>query len=324
MTGSHYLSPTLEHWSGRKENQPNCYFHEVVRPLLLADFPPEEKGAALIGFAVEEGVLRNGGRTGAKVGPDALRKVLGKMALPHQGVPPLYDVGTVTCDNQDLEGSQQKLAEIVAKLHAGGFSSFVIGGGHEVAFAHYQGLFKAYPKKKIGILQLDAHFDMRPLKDQKGTSGTSFAQIADYAGAHGGSFDHLVVGIQPYGNNRLLFERAAKQKSRWIFADDLKIAPAMIQKLVEDNDIVYVSLCLDVVASAFAPGVSAPQSLGLLPKEIYSLLENIFENPKTVAFDIAELSPPNDVGSITAHLAASFAALWFNKKMVKAILGKDL
>ena len=324
MSDNHYLSPTLEHWSGRKESQPNCYFHEVIRPLSIADLPPEEKGAALIGFAVEEGVRRNGGRTGAKVGPDALRKVLGKMALPHQDVSLLYDVGTVTCEDQDLEGSQQKLAQIVAKLQASGFSSFVIGGGHEVAFAHYQGLFKAYPKKRIGILQLDAHFDMRPLKDQKGTSGTSFAQIADYASEHGGSIDHLVVGIQPYGNNRLLFERAVQQKSRWILADDLKTVPGMIQKLIEDNEIIYVSLCLDVIASAFAPGVSAPQSLGILPKEIYSLLEKVFESPKTVAFDIAELSPPNDVGSITAHLAASFAALWFNKKWFRNSLRNNL
>lgn len=310
-----YLPPQHHPWTGRQEAEPYCYVHERVALLNLQDpHTPTEGSRALLGFAVDEGIARNGGRVGAKEGPLAFRKALAKLALPQEIETPIYDAGDITCREGDLEASREALSKAVKTLHERHVYPLLIGGGHEIAFPHYLGLFQAYPGTKIGILQLDAHFDMRPLKEGKGTSGTSFGEIADHAALHRCRFDHLVVGIQPLANNRLLFARAEKEKSRWVAASEIDEAAPLVNQLILRNDLVYVSLCLDVLAAPFALGVSAPQSLGLFPQQVQSLLEIAFQSPKTVAFDIAELSPPHDVGQMTAQLAAHFAMQWFQRK----------
>ena len=59
------------------------------------------------------------------------------------------------------------------------FDVIVIGGGHETAWGHFQGL--AHPNKDIAILNFDAHFDLRPLiNGQLGSSGTPFRQIHNF------------------------------------------------------------------------------------------------------------------------------------------------
>ncbi len=70
--------------------------------------------------------------------------------------------------------------------------SIVLGGGHEVTFAHYSGIKKAFPNQKIGIINLDAHFDNREPENGVGaSSGTGFWQIAQEGEIHS-----LHIGIQ--------------------------------------------------------------------------------------------------------------------------------
>ena len=59
---------------------------------------------------------------------------------------------------------------------------------------------------------------------------------------------------------------------------------------------------------AYAPGVSAPQPLGLLPADLVPLLRWLSSHPKNAGFDIAELCPRYDRGSLTAKLAAQLLA----------------
>ncbi|MGR5308378.1 arginase family protein, partial [Vibrio mediterranei] len=64
----------------------------------------------------------------------------------------LKDFGNITCGNGNLEHSQQQLAEKVAVVLKKDAKSVVLGGGHEVTFAHYSGIRKAFPDKRIGII----------------------------------------------------------------------------------------------------------------------------------------------------------------------------
>ena len=79
-----------------------------------------------------------------------------------------------------------------------------------------------------------------------------------------------------------------------------------IQDFIEKQDVVIVTLCMDVVSASAAPGVSAPSVFGLSPQLVRKLLRYIMQFHKVISFDICEVNPTVDEGERTAKLAANF------------------
>ncbi|MEI2420002.1 arginase family protein, partial [Arthrospira platensis SPKY2] len=121
-------------WQGRvdhEETGTSTRWHQHVLPF----DPSSAGGMALIGFAVDTGVQRNGGRAGAAAGPTALRGALA--SLPVLGEPALWDAGDVSCAGEaleagTLEAAQDALAGRIASVIGQGCLPLVLGGGHEV------------------------------------------------------------------------------------------------------------------------------------------------------------------------------------------------
>lgn len=262
-----------------------------------------------MGFCCDEGVKRNLGRVGAAEGPQALRKALANLPLHFQEHEFIYDIGDIVCHDQDLEKAQHALRELVANLLTKNYKPIIIGGGHEIAWGHYQGIDKVHADQTIGIINFDAHFDLRnnPEPD-KGSSGTPFRQIAEYRQAHDLDFDYLCLGIQQTGNTRSLFRKAKELNVNYVLAEDIHQKRAdcesIIQKCLNKHDLIYLTICLDVFNNNVAPGVSAPQPLGLTPLQVIPLLKQIVQSNKVISFDIAELNPKYDQDDRTAQLAA--------------------
>jgi formiminoglutamase len=80
--------------------------------------------------------------------------------------------------------------------------------------------------------------------------------------------------------------------------------------MLERHERIYLSICLDVFASAYAPGVSAPQPFGITPIQALPILRRLAESGKVIALDIVELAPNYDPSGITAKLAASLLNEW--------------
>lgn len=309
----HYLPPDTSLWQGRTDAPEKSCFFQVIQLLdLTKDLTLTNTLSpfAIIGFRCDEGVRRNKGRTGAAEGPQVIRAALAKLPVQKQTFQ-CYDAGDIVCRDGDLEAAQAALGEVIALLLKQGIKPIALGGGHEIAWGHYQGLAKAYPHKNIGIINFDAHFDMRPLlADDKGSSGTPFLQIAEAHRTNHRRFDYNCVGIQHAGNTRQLFETAKHYNTHILLADELHESQQMrsvdfIDRVIDQNDIIYATLCLDVFAAEAAPGVSAPQPLGVLPWHVIPLLRQLAASGKVISFDIAEMSPPYDIDYRTAKLAAT-------------------
>ncbi len=80
--------------------------------------------------------------------------------------------------------------------------------------------------------------------------------------------------------------------------------PPNLDLLLTRSEKIYLTICLDVFAFPFAPGVSAPQPLGIMPSQAFPILEQLFRSGKVISFDIAELNPKFDRDQMTAALAA--------------------
>lgn len=314
---SHYLPPEMKLWQGRADSPKNSCFFQIIQMLnLLEDSnlnisKTQQPIFALLGFCCDEGIHRNLGRRGAAIGPITIRPIIATLAIPDQGTIHCYDAGNIVCINHDLESAQHALAKVVNLLLSHKITPIVIGGGHETALGIYEGITQTFKQEKIGIINFDAHFDMRPIiGNEKGSSGTSFLQIAKLCETQKRNFHYTCIGIQPASNTAPLFNAAKEHGVHIVTAEELCLQnnrknAKPIAKSIAKNNKIYLSLCLDVFAQTYAPGVSAPQALGLTPWQVIPLLQKIARSKKAVCYDIAELSPPYDVDNRTAKLAAS-------------------
>lgn len=312
MTSSHYQAPIPALWQGRPDSLSNERFFQIIEFLDLSQKPlncPQDT-TVIIGFCCDEGVKRNLGQLGAKQGPNEIRKTLAKLPI-HRAIK-LLDVGNVCCDDSDLESAQTALAKIISHCHKQGLKTLILGGGHEIAWGHYQGLTTHYDK--LGIINFDAHFDLRPLSDNgQGSSGTPFNQIANYCHQKEKAFNYCCLGIQKIANTKSLFEKANTLHVNYLNSAQMNEQSfawqcAFLDDFLLNVDSIYLTICLDVFAECFAPGVSAPQATGITPWQALPLLKYIIQSQKVVSFDIAELSPPLDEKHKTARLAANLIA----------------
>lgn len=311
-----YLPPARESWQGRTDlPEASCYFQIVHMLNLLEPLPSltDKKAFALLGFRCDEGVRRNQGRTGAAEGPLSIRTQLAKLSIQRSDIV-IYDAGDIFCEDGQLESAQQSLAHAVALLLQNKIVPILIGGGHEIAWGHYLGIIDYFKNEQLGIINFDAHFDMRPLlKGGKATSGTPFLQIAMHQIEKQRDFSYLCMGIQHAANIPLLFDTAKKNKVEFVTAGEIYTGDCMrmsqmLDRTIRENDILYTTICLDVFAAPYAPGVSAPQPLGLTPWQVLPHIRKLARSKKVVSYDLAELSPQYDKDHRTAKLAANLIA----------------
>ncbi len=311
---SRYLPPDPTIWQGRVDMPADSCFYQHVQPLNLftQKLPKGEQLAfAIVGFKCDEGIQRDLGRTGAFEGPMAIRHRLAKLPIQKPAIQ-CYDVGNITCTDHDLESSQESLAEVIAQLLEQQIHPIVIGGGHEMAWGHYQGIARSYsPTTRLGIINFDAHFDLHPMQpSHRASATTAFYQIAEAHEIGKRHLDYNCIGIQHAGNIRQSFEIAKQFKVKMILADDLHQGLRekcfdFVDRVIDENEIIYLSLSLDVFSPAFAPGVSTIQPLGLDPWHVIPLIRQAASSGKVISYDIAEHVPRYDIDHRTAKLAAT-------------------
>ncbi|MCU7618260.1 formimidoylglutamase [Chryseobacterium sp. PBS4-4] len=300
-------------WQGRLDGE-ELLFHRLFQRVREAENHDLviTNDFVLHGFAVDEGVRRNKGRVGAKDAPDIIRKNMANFPVIMPDFS-MLDFGNITCEDGDLEKAQTTLAENVSQVLAKGAKSMVLGGGHEVTFAHYSGIRNAFPDKKIGIINIDAHFDNRRPEDGVGaSSGTGFWQIAQEENNH-----TLHIGIQRNSNTLKLFDTAHQLGMKYILADEIffENLPSVyerITELIESVDVLYLTICMDVFNASIAPGVSAAAYNGLFTDAAFMhFYKHILKSEKLVGLDVAEVNPQFDIQERTARLAASLVNEWF-------------
>ncbi|WP_240921863.1 formimidoylglutamase [Jeotgalicoccus sp. S0W5] len=277
-------------YSGRVDTEDlNERIHQQIQ-----DFNGQTKAPVIIGFSSEEGIKRNKGRLGAKEAPFKVREKLSSYAYNDT----LYDAGTIIGD-EDLEASQKSLAEKLAEIYEVSSRPIIIGGGHETLYGHYLGIRQIFDGK-LAILNFDAHFDLR---DERPSSGTMFHQIltAD------NDVDYYVLGLQKQGNTKTLYDTADRFNVNYYSIDDVRETAAAdtVFKQLRDYDTVIMTLCMDSVEAATAPGVSAMTPNGYTAIEIHNLIAKFSKLDNLKSFDISEVSPPLDENDRTSALAAS-------------------
>jgi formiminoglutamase len=268
--------------------------------------------AVLIGFPQDEGVLRNHGRTGAAEAPDEIRRWLYRLAPwdPETDVdlaqaPPL-DLGNLRIEGS-LEETQEALAEVVAEVLGRGAVPVVLGGGHETAYGHYLGYVAA--SRPVGIINIDAHLDVRPLLAGRGHSGSPFRQALEHPTAPLPGPRYVCLGAQPHATTRRHWAGARERGCVIRWCGELR--PSLAHHLAAERDRlaaagcqVHVSVDADAVRTADVPGVSAPNPAGLAGAEVLAAARLAGRSPQVSSLDLVEINPRQDRDGQSARWGA--------------------
>lgn len=308
-----YDPPKPGVWTGRASDPegPPQYLHEYITHHDLKEARvPEGVDCALVGYCCDEGVRRNQGRVGAVEGPLAIRQSMAKMAW-HQPFFNIADIGDLHCQEQQLEDVQEALAELVTPLIDAQVFPLVLGGGHDIAYGHAKGILESKKAngKKLGIVNLDAHFDLRK-PEPLAHSGSPFHQLLE---EYSGRLDYVVLGIQKAANPPELFQWAEKQGVRWTEMGSSsqqfsRESMALLHQWIKEVDLIYLTIDLDGFSSAYSPGVSAASPVGFDPFFALQVIEALGESGKLVGMDLAECNPTMDTAKQTILLAARLSA----------------
>lgn len=308
----------MEYWKGRIDSTTDYEafrWHQWVQPLNLNEERPAFEGKlgfAFIGFCSDQGVKRNKGRAGTALAPGFIRGQMSNLPCTFTQEVVLYDAGDIQCEEISMEEGQRLLGIAVERILALNLFPLVLGGGHETTFGHFQGQLADQSLRAempdIGIINFDAHFDLRPY-DKGRSSGSMFSQIADICYERGMEYHYLPLGIQQHSNTVQLFKIAKELGVEYILAREIHHTnySSILEKVdafMYACDSFYITICTDVFSSAFAPGVSATQSLGVDPEVVLPLIKHILRTRKVKGFDICEISPRFDQDNTTANLGA--------------------
>lgn len=301
-------------WTGRDDSSEQGDTRRLFQIVRTGDLEYGAADAVLLGFASDAGVRRNHGRTGAHCAPLAIRRMLA--GLPAHELPALWDAGDVVCEGDALEQAQAALGERVCQILDTGARLVVLGGGHEIAWGDFQGLHHHLQKRDdpgqsaVLIVNLDAHFDLRT--SRPGNSGTPFDQILEHCRRTQQATTYSVFGISRLGNTAGLFQHAKDLGVFYVEDTDMQERHlnerlADLDTLIAQADHIYLTIDIDCLPAAVAPGVSAPAAFGIPLTVVEAFVRRIKASGKLRLADMAEMNPEYDIDNHTARLAARLA-----------------
>ena len=261
--------------------------------------------AVLLGFPVDQGVVRNGGRPGAADAPDRLRQWLYRMTPDARRHGAFVDLLRHTVDLGDLSTDasltilQSHLGEILGAHLRERRVPITLGGGHETAYGHFLGYVEA--ERDVSILNWDAHADVRPLKDGQPHSGSPFRQALEHPS--GRCRQYTVAGLLPHSTAPAHLHFVEKHDGHYVWNEDLS-REAVNSLYDRASAPLMVTFDLDALDQTHAPGVSAPAAGGLSQETWLHAAYQAGRSPKVTSIDLVELNPNVDVDDRTARLAA--------------------
>ncbi|MBB46256.1 MAG: agmatinase [Thaumarchaeota archaeon] len=249
-------------------------------------------------------------KPGCRFGPDSIRDAFNNIEI----FQPEFGVDLETVNIKDLGNTKhtvvatemlQMVENITTELRKQNKQMIILGGEHLITL----GSFSCFPKN-TGYVVFDAHYDLR---DQYADIKLSHAAYLRRLVEKRGSENIVHVGARAFVKEELAFLTDNKIKT----VSDKEIRDGNGAKLLKDItstfDSIYLSIDLDVLDPAFAPGVGNPEAVGISSRELYDLV-TVLQNKKIEAADIVELNPTYDNGA-TASMAA---------KMISTIIAMNL
>ena len=276
-------------------------------PKIISPTDDSEPAATLFGIPFDS---THSYKPGCRFGPDAIRDAFNNIEI----FMPEFGVDLEQSNIKDLGNLQhtvvaQNMIDMVRKttteLKESSNQLIILGGEYSLIYGSYM----SYPKD-TGYVVFDAHYDLRDeFADKKLSHAAYLRRIVEERGPE----NIIHVGARAFVKEELEF--LTENNIKTISDSDIRNGngPKLLEKMTDKFENLYVSIDLDVLDPAFAPGVGNPEAIGITSRELYDLVVAL-KNKKIKAADIVELNPSFDNGS-TASLAARMISIMISMNL---------
>ncbi|HZP32954.1 MAG TPA: arginase [Candidatus Acidoferrales bacterium] len=286
-------------------------------------------------------------RRGVDMGPSALR-VAGLQTRLKQLGHTVEDIGNIPVKQPEEQHYGEKhakylheiaetcrgLAEMTEKTLAEGFLPVVLGGDHSIAIGTCSGVSNFFRKqsKKIGCLWLDAHGDMNtPESSPSGNvHGMPLASLIGYGAPELVELLGYKPKVEPR-NVSIVGVRDLDAKERRLVKDSgvhaftmrdidergmREVMSEALRFATDDTDGIAVSVDMDLIDPADAPGVGTPVRGGITYREAHLAMEMIADSEAMASLEVVEINPVIDLHNKTALLAVEMVLSALGKKIL--------
>lgn len=237
-------------------------------------------------------------RIGASKGPEEIRKAsycFEPYLIEHDislDQIELHDAGDLD-GFRDYEELREDVSETISKIVSKGKFPITLGGEHSISPPIVSSVKKSF--SDLNVIILDAHLDFRDKYEGiKHSHATVSRRISEIVG-----LENIILG----GIRSVSMESAEKRKPIFFTSEQIEREDNPIKKILKRvNEPLYLSIDMDVVDPAFAPGVGNPEPFGLSSVNMKESVSRL--SPYLVGMDIVETNPKYDDSDITANLAS--------------------
>lgn len=252
----------------------------------LEQTAPEDARFHIIPVPYEKSVSYG---TGTACGPSAILQASQQLEV-FDGFSIPAECGIHTHPMVECEGSHetalQNISLNVEDVLAQNNIPVLLGGEHTVTVGAFRALKNRYPLKDIGIVQFDAHADLRNTYE-----GSSFSHACVMHRALEMGFGIHQIGIRSLSPEEARLRQQVETIS-WL--DARRIALSGLPEPVLPPDFpggIYITIDIDVLDPSLMPATGTPEPGGLNWHQIISALESVVHNRKVIGFDVVELAP---------------------------------
>lgn len=264
---------------------------------------------AIIGAPVKLGSVTPGACDAA---PGIVRKALARVGTYDlecdlEIETPVYDAGDLDVSGLSPAACFEPIRDGICGLVPAHELALIIGGNNAIT---RPGVHALGTLEDIGLITLDAHFDMRDTSSVL-TNGNPVQALID-DGMPGRNI--VQIGLAPFANAKYMFETAREAGNTLYTMSDLRargIAPIVSEALsLLDGHCrqIYVDFDIDVIERGLAPGAPGARSGGMTTTDFFTAARMVGAHPKVRAVDLAEFDPSLDVSDITALVAGRWVA----------------
>lgn len=283
-------------------------------PLVLEASELEGTDVVVVGAPMDDMVTH---RPGTRFGPRAIRNASEGGGDPRGwdmdlGVDPfaglrVVDHGDAAVVPADPARSHTAIYESVRGIAAAGAVPVVLGGDHSIAYPDIKAVAEAHVSGSLAVVQFDTHADTaEEIWGVKHSHGSPFRHLVDEGILPG---DRLVqVGLRGQWPYREEFDWMRGAGVRWhrmeeVIDRGIDTVVANVLADIGDAEHLFLSVDIDVLDPAFAPGTGTPQPGGMSTRELLRAVRKLVTAKGLAGMDVVEVCPPYDNAGITALAA---------------------
>ncbi|MET0325079.1 MAG: agmatinase [Ilumatobacteraceae bacterium] len=254
-------------------------------------------------------------RPGARFGPRAIRATAYEPGTYHMDLGleifdwlEVVDFGDAHCPHGQTEVSHANIRRRVADVARRGIVPIILGGDHSITWPAATAVADVHGYGNVGIVHFDAHADTADIIDGNLAShGTPMRRLIESGAIPGTHF--VQVGLRGYWPPQDTFEWMLEQGMTWHTMQEIwergfkaVMADAVGEALAKATKL-YISVDIDVLDPAFAPGTGTPEPGGIPSSDLLRIVRQLCVEHDVVGVDVVEVAPAYDVSDLTVNAA---------------------